>query len=302
MNDDTTPLDLLLARLATRQHGVVTGEQLRALGLSQSTINRWAQTGRLHRLHRGVYAVGHTALRWQAAYVAGVMVAGEDAALSHVSAAAWWGIRPLPSAKTIHVTVPTTNGRKRHRDLIIHRSRNLPPHEVTTHDGLVVTTVARTLLDFTGTAPRHLADRAVEVAVTRRLVGHDVHEVIDAHANAPGGATLRSLLREHGDHGNWRQSDFEAYIIDICRTHGIPLPQTNVPLLGEVVDAYWPEYAVVAEPDGMTFHGTRAAARRDRRNDASRMANGIITVRITDELAQQDGRAVAAAITGAMRR
>lgn len=75
-----------------------------------------------------------------------------------------------------------------------------------------------------------------------------------------------------------------------------------MPLLGEVVDCSWPDHRVVAEPDGMTWHGTRAAARSDRAQDGARIAEGIITVRITDEMARQDGRATAAAIRGAMRR
>lgn len=291
----------LVAALATRQHGVVSTAQLLALGLTKSTIDRWVQDGRLHRLHRGVYAVGHTALRWQASDVAAVLVAGEGAALSHASAAAWWAIRPRTHGK-VHVTVPTANGRRRHRGIALHRSGALHANEVTQHEGLQVTTVARTLLDYAGTQPRHLVDRAVEVAVSRRLVHADVHDVIAAHPKAPGRRMLTELLKYHGDDPHWRQSDFEAYIIDICRTHGIPLPQTNVPLLGEVVDAYWPDHQVVAEPDGMSVHGTRAAARRDRAKDAARIAHGIITVRITDEQAQQDGRAVAAAIRGAMRR
>lgn len=298
---DATPLDVRLARLASRQHGVVNIRQLLALGFTRDQIRFRIATGRLHRLHRGVYAVGHTALPWQAPFVAAVFVAGEGAVLSHSSAAAWWAIRPRPSGN-VHVTIPRNTGRGRHHRVTIHRARALKPDEVTMRHGVPVTTVARTLLDYTGTAPRHLADRAVELAVSRHLVGAEVHDVMRAHPNARGIPTLRALLREHGDHGNWRQSDFEAYIIDICRTHGIPLPQTNVPLLGEVVDAYWPEYRVVAEPDGMTWHGTRAAARRDRKNDGVRMANGVITVRITDEQAEQDGRAVAAAIIGAMRR
>lgn len=240
---DATPLDVRLAQLAARQHGVVSVRQLLAFGFTRDQIRFRTATGRLHRLHRGVYAVGHTALPWQAPFVAAVLVAGEGAVLSHGSAAAWWAIRPRPSGN-VHVTIPRNTGRDRHHRVTIHR----------------------------------------------------------AHPNARGIPTLRALRREHGDHGDWRQSDFEAYIIDICRTHGIPLPQTNVPLLGEVVDAYWPEYRVVAEPDGMTWHGTRAAARRDRKNDGVRMANGVITVRITDEQAQRDGRAVAAAIICAMRR
>jgi very-short-patch-repair endonuclease len=290
-----------LARLATRQHGIVTREQLLGLGLSPSTVDRWARIGRLHRVHRGIYAVGHTATRRQASYVAAVLAAGPGAALSHVSAAAWWEIRPWSHGR-IHIIVPTANGRSGHRGVNLHRARTLRPNEVTTHDGLAVTTVARTLLDLTATQPRHITDRAVEVATSRRLVHADVHDVIAAHPNAPNKQSLIELLAYHGDSPHRRRSDFEAYVVDLCRTHGIPLPQTDVPLLGEVVDAYWPEYRVVAEPDGMTWHGTRAAARRDRKKDGERIAHGIITVRITDEMAQQDGRATAAAIRGAMRR
>lgn len=234
---DATPLDVRLAQLAARQHGVVSVRQLLAFGFTRDQIRFRTATGRLHRLHRGVYAVGHTALPWQAPFVAAVLVAGEGAVLSHGSAAAWWAIRPRPSGN-VHVTIPRNTGRDRHHRVTIHRGRALKPDEVTTRHGVAVTTVARTLLDDTGTAPSHLADRAVELAVSRQLVGAEVHDVMRAHPNARGIPTLRALLREHGDHGDWRQSDFEAYIIDICRTHGIPLPQTNVPLLGEVVDAY----------------------------------------------------------------
>lgn len=294
-------LDKALAALAARQHGVVHLDQLRALGFTRGQIAVRIKAGRLHRLHRGVYAVGHVALRREAHYVAAVLAAGEGAVLSHGTAAAWWGIRPWANGR-IHVAVPSGNGRGRHRGVVLHRSAALRPDEITTHEGLAITTVARTLLDYTGSAPRHLADRAVELALSRHLVGAEVHDVIAAHPNAPKKRTLLELLAYHGDNPHWRQSDFEAYIVDLCRIHGIPMPQTNVPVLGDVVDAYWPEYEVVAEPDGMTFHGTRAAARKDRSKDGIRFAHGIITVRITDEMAQQDGRLAAAAITGAMRR
>ncbi len=296
-----TALERRLAALAARQHGVVHIRQLLAMGFTRDQVSDRVKAGRLHRLHRGVYAVGHTALRREAFYVAAVLAAGERAVLSHGSAAAWWGIRPWSSGR-IHITVPTGNGRGRHRGVVLHRSAALRAAEITTHEGLAITTVARTLLDYAGSHPRHLVDRAVEVALTRHLVGAEVHEVIAAHPNAPNTRTLTELLAYHGDNPHWRQSDFEAYIVDLCRVHGIPPPQTNVPVLGDVVDAYWPEYEVVAEPDGMTFHGTVAAARRDRGKDGIRFAHGIITVRITDEMAQQDGRLAAAAITGAMRR
>lgn len=297
----TSLLDVRLAELASRQHGVVAARQLLVLGFTRDQISLRVRTGRLHRVSRGVYAVGHTALRWEGHYVAALLGAGDDAVLSHASAAAWWAIRPRSSGR-IHVTIPRDTGRARRRGVVVHRARALRSTEVTVHEGLRVTTVARTLLDYAGTHPRHLADRAVEAALGARSVGAEVHELLAAHPGAPGARTLRELLAVHGDTPGWTQSDFEAYVVDICRSHGIPRPQTNVPVLGEVVDAYWPEHGVVAEPDGMTFHGTRAAARRDRGKDGVRIANGIITVRVTDEMAQQDGRHVAAAIEGAMRR
>lgn len=297
----THHVDIRLAALAARQHGVAAARQLLALGLTRDQIHHRVRTGRLHRLSRGVYAVGHAALRWEGHVFAALLGAGDDAVLSHASAAAWWDIRPRPSGN-VHVTIPRDTGRSRRHGVTIHRARALRPQEVTVHRGLRVTTVARTLLDHAGTSPRHFASRAVEAALSRRLLDDAVHDVLAAHPRAPGGRTLRALLSEHGDTPGWTQSDFEAFIVELCRVHRLPRPQTNVPVLGEVVDAYWPDHGVVAEPDGLDTHGTRAAAHRDRTKDAERMRHGIITVRITYQQAQQDGRRVAAAIRGAMRR
>jgi hypothetical protein len=46
-----------IARLASQQHGVVASTQLKDAGVARSTISDWTAAGRLHRLHRGVYAV-----------------------------------------------------------------------------------------------------------------------------------------------------------------------------------------------------------------------------------------------------
>jgi predicted transcriptional regulator of viral defense system len=51
--------DRMIARLAVRQAGIVSFDQLLRMGLSRRQIRRRADAGRLHQLHRGVYAVGH---------------------------------------------------------------------------------------------------------------------------------------------------------------------------------------------------------------------------------------------------
>ena len=86
------PVDLAIARLAERQHGVIGYPQLRALGLSRQVIHHRVRKGRLHRIHRGVYAVGYPKLTPKGHRMAAVLAYGPDAVLSHRSAAAHWGI------------------------------------------------------------------------------------------------------------------------------------------------------------------------------------------------------------------
>jgi hypothetical protein len=71
--------------------GVVSLAQLRALGLGEGAIKHRVGVGRLHRVHRGVYAVGHRLLRAEGWWLAAVLASGDGAVLSHRSAAAHWG-------------------------------------------------------------------------------------------------------------------------------------------------------------------------------------------------------------------
>ena len=82
-----SPPDAVLAKAAERQHGLVTLAQLLDAGLSQSGVTRRVHSGRLHRIHRGVYAVGHAALSQEGRWMAAVLGAGPGAALGHLAAA-----------------------------------------------------------------------------------------------------------------------------------------------------------------------------------------------------------------------
>lgn len=135
--------------LAMGQHGVASLEQLVGMGMSASGVGTWVARGRLHRIHRGVYAVGHPGVSWRGRLMAAVLACGEGAVVSHRSAAALWGIRPSARA-AVDVSVPGRTGRSR-PGIDIHRCA-LPTGDVTTVDGIPCTTVARTLLDSLSSA------------------------------------------------------------------------------------------------------------------------------------------------------
>jgi very-short-patch-repair endonuclease len=147
MREDRAKPAQIVADIAARQHGVVTTAQLAWAGLSPSVITRWAQSGRLHRLHRGVYAVGHASVTVEGQWVAAVLTCGDGAVLSHESAAALWGIAPR-SPSLVHVTVPGYGGRARREGIRIHRSGTLRSGDITRRRNIPVTTQARTLRDL----------------------------------------------------------------------------------------------------------------------------------------------------------
>jgi predicted transcriptional regulator of viral defense system len=166
-----------LAALAARQYGVVTRQQLRDLGIGDTGIEERLRTHRLHRLHRGVYAVGHRALPSRAGWMAAVLACGEGAALSHVAAAAHHEIRQT-SASRVDVTVPARSGRRHPRGIRLHRSGRLSKQDVTVHEGIPVTTVARTLLDLADVLDKQALKRTIDEAEYRQRL--DMTAVIAA--------------------------------------------------------------------------------------------------------------------------
>src|SRR5215208_5790860 len=106
--------DAVMAGIAARRHGAISVQQLYALGLSSSAIGDRVTAGRLHRIHRGVYAVGHPNIGNEGRWMAAVLACGDGAVLSHRSAAQHWRILPLGrghadtanSPAPVDVTIP----------------------------------------------------------------------------------------------------------------------------------------------------------------------------------------------------
>jgi len=280
--------DPQIAALAARQHGVVTRQQLTELGLGPTGVRARLRTRRLIALHRGVYAVGHARLRREGRWYAAVLACGPGAVLSHADAAAMWQIR-ASSSPSIHVTVPSRNGRKRRPGIRIHRPRRLAPEEVTAIDGIPVTTVARTLLDLADVLKGQGLKRAIDEADYLRLL--DMTSLTAVVDRNPGRRAARLLALAKAPAERTR-TQLEARALGIVERHELPKPKVNHPLLGYEIDLLWPEAKLAVELDGYGAHGTRKAFQADRERDRRLIAAGYRPIRFTNE-DLKDGSAVA---------
>jgi len=285
-----------VAALATRQHGLVTRRQLVALGLSASAIDRRIRAGRLMILFPAVFAVGHAALSQRGRWLAATLACGPAAALSHGTAAALWELTPGQPHK-YHVTVPGTGGRDMPRGVRLHRYRSLDrAADVTTHDGIPVTRVERTLLDMATYLPMRKVRRAFAQADVLRLLDFaEIERLIAAHPRRRGTRAFAVIAHEHRPDGDKSRSDFEDRVVELCALHGLPTPRVNAWLVGLEVDVSWPELRIAVEADSFAFHRTRAAFERDRERDAVLTANGFLVHRFTErQLAEAPETVVAA--------
>ncbi len=219
-------------------------------------------------VHRGVYAVGHTAPSQLADYMAAVLACGEDAVLSHAPAA--YVLRLVRGAPPPpEVTVPTTAHRRR-PGIVIHRVRALHVLDWAKHDGIAITIVPRILLDMAPRLPAKDLRRACHEAwVHYGTTPRQVEACIARNPNKKGAANLRAALG-----ADVTLSDLEDEFVRLLREHGLPAPRTNVSAHGDRVDCHWPALGLTVELLSYTFHASRAAFEADvaRRRRSSHLA------------------------------
>jgi predicted transcriptional regulator of viral defense system len=277
----TTP-DGRVAELAAGQWGVVSRAQLRAQGLSDDAVRRRVRAGRLHRLHHGVYAVGHTALGIEARRLAAVLACGEGAVLSHRSAAAHWGLLATSAART-DVTIPRT-ARAGGAKIRLHHSRSLIARDTATYQSIPITSVARTLLDLAATVKPHELERALAQAEHLQLYDH--RAITDVLARANGHRGKQALAEATALDPKLTKSEWEVRMLRLVRAAAMPEPLVNLPFdapdYGECKpDFHWPSHRLIVETDGWRTHRTRAAFESDRAKDAALTAAGYRVVRFT---------------------
>jgi predicted transcriptional regulator of viral defense system len=279
----THPPDARLARIAGRQHGVVTLRQLKVIGIGAASVKRRVAKGRLVRLYRGVYAVGHVQRTPETRWIAAVMASGPGSVLSHLDAASLWQIYKRSGAN-MHVTT-TAPSVRRLPGVKVHRARRLDPEDVTKKDGIPVTTVARTLIDLTDILPSDRILRAVREAEYLKLL--DVNSLIAAVQRANGRRRLRALNEAIERHtpGQIVREELEHRFQELLHAGGLPKPQTNVKVKTwrgtYEVDCLWAEQGVAVELDGRDAHMRAAAFEEDRARDAALTATGLRPLRFT---------------------
>ena len=258
---------------------MVSRRQLTVLGFSAHGIAEWVRTGRLLRLHQGVYAYGHDRLRIEGRWLAAVIACGPGAVLSYRDAAQLWELR-RSNAALIDVTVPSRAGRLRRSGIRVHRSGRLAAEETTTRSGIPVTTVPRTLLDLADVLDAQALRRAVtEAEDTNRL---DLPSLIAVVENNPG-RRGRKMMEAAGATRHRTRSPLEDRFLRFLEKWGVEEPQTGVWIEGYEVDFVWTRAGLVVELDGVAAHTTRAAFTADRLRDRRLWRAGLRTIRLTDD-------------------
>lgn len=248
--------DIEIARIAEGQHGAISSAQLEAIGLSRSAIARRSQAGRLHRLHRGVYAVGHIAPSNERRWMAAVLALGQGVALSHRSAAELWQLLP-PRQGPVDISSPGRGGRGQRRGIRIHRPQSLESREIVRRRGIPVTSPARTLQDLKRAVPAYEQRRAIRQADFIGL------------STGPDVRTDRT------------RSELERRFLWLCRRHHLPRPAVNTRVGEMTVDFCWAEQRLIVETDGYASHRGREAFEGDRARDLRLWAMGYEVLRLS---------------------
>jgi very-short-patch-repair endonuclease len=267
MTPQTTTVELVIGRIASRQHGVVARAQLLRAGVTTHEIRHRLECGALLREHRGVYRVGHRAPSIDARYLAAVLACGDEACLSGRAAAHLFGLLK-GGAPPAAVTTPL---KRRVVGVEVRRGR-VAPADTAVYRGIPVTAVPRTLTDLAADLPLDALARAChEAGVRFRTTPAHVAAVLERRSRCPGAAKLGLVLR--GD-ARVTLSALERRFLELLGEHDLPLPRTNRPAGGYRVDCRWPKRRLTVELDSYRFHHSRHAWEQDRRREREARARG----------------------------
>jgi very-short-patch-repair endonuclease len=290
-----------IAKLARKQHGVVTRTQLLTLGMHTGAIKRRVRAGRLRPLYRGIYLVGPI-IQPLARQMAAVLACGQGAVLSHRSAAALWNLLPYrANSGPVHITVIAAD--RRHPGIRTHRVSALPRDEITTRHGIPVTTPARTILDLAAELSPAELEQAVGYAEKNHVTTRrQLQSLLARYPRRRGTAALRTLL-DRPTRPAFTRSNPERRLLELIRKAGLPAPELNFKTEHYELDLYWPEYRLAVEVDTLWTHGSESSFEADRRRDAELAADGIQVMRLTDVgIADEPERQVALIAQALARR
>lgn len=297
--------DAEIASIAGRQHGLISLEQLRGLGIDRGAAHQRVRAGRLHPVHDGVYAVGFPTLTRDRQLMAAVLACGPDAALSHRSAAELWGLRP-DERDSVDVTAPGRRGRSP-RGIDAHRHSSLRASDVIRVRGIPCTNVERTLLDLAALVPIWGLRKAVAEAEVLRMLDHaKLRRLIQRNRGRRGVARLRLVLDELHPQVKRTRSELERRFLRMCVRADLPSPEVNASL--EIdgrrlePDFLWRDAGLIIEADGRRYHDTDSAFQLDRRREQRLQLAGWRVSRCTWEQVENESRRLAETIRGLLEQ
>lgn len=267
--------DRLIAEIAGRQHGVISIAQLRSAGLSDNAVLGRVRSSRLHRLHRGVYAVGHPGLSQFGRWMAAALTCGEGAAVSHRSAAELWGLLKHVEGP-IDVSIPKDAGRAQRSGLRLHRRTALRPTSMTRRYGIPVTKPAQTIVDLRGCVSAKELRRAIRQA---NVLGLPI-----------GSEASQDRTR----------SDLELDFLHLCKRRRLPTPEVNVRIGPHLVDFLWRERRLVVETDGYRYHRGHQAFEDDHARDLDLRSKGYDVLHFSYRQVKREPERVAAGVRDAL--
>jgi hypothetical protein len=257
---------------------VLTHDDLLGLGFTAKAIKHRVGSGRLHPISIGIYAVGRPELTPHGRWMAAVLVCGDEAMLSHRSAAQLWKIG-YEEGKRIDVTV-RRQAEIRRKGLKVRARPSLGARAVVVRFGIPVTHPIQTLIDLATELEDMRLERAVNEADKLDLVDPEtLRRALDGYVGMPGVRTLRTMLDRH----TFRLSDSDLEILfrPLALAAGFPLPLSKHWVLGYETDFFFLDHDLIVETDGLRYHRTPSQQARAAKRDQKHVAAGFRVLRFT---------------------
>lgn len=293
-------VDAEVGRIAGEQFGVVSREQLEGLGLTGEAAIKRAVSGRFYRVHQRVYSLTPRVMTQRGMFMAAVLACGSGAALSHSSAAYLWGLVD-EWEEPIDVTAPNRRGRSPD-GVTAHRDGSLQPVDKAELHGIPCTSLARTLLDYAGTAREWELRKAVAQAeVLGVLDCTAVRSILKRGRRRRGVARLRLVVDSLHPQTRRTRGELERLFLGMCIRAGVPQPEVNIwldvpggnPLQA---DFLWRDARLIVEADSRKFHDTASAFEYDRKREQRFQAGAWRVSRCTWAQVEREPRRLAATI------
>ena len=282
-------LDHAIRTLAASQHGLISRQQLRATGAIRDDLRQRIGAGNLQRISPRVFRIGGSPDTPAQRALAAVLDLGEESALSHSSAAAWWQF-PGFLLDPRHTT-RLRQGRVRASHIsTVHQPLLLTSEQLTTLHAVPVTTPARTIFDLAAREHPKRVERALDFALSHRLTNHaELHHLLRVLAcrGRSGITTMRQLLAERPADERQPDSNLERRFRRIAAEAGYRDLQAQYDIADETgwlarVDFYYAPLRIVIEIDSVLHHSSLTDRRHDDATTARLTAAGYTVRRFTE--------------------